>query len=66
MKLKIAILPGDGIGPEIIEQAMKVVKAVATKFNYELEYEYGLTGATAIDQVCVTTNAADAVTTPSS
>ena len=51
MKLKIAILPGDGIGPEIIEQAMKTVKAVAKKFNHELEYEYGLTGATAIDQV---------------
>lgn len=51
MKLNIAILPGDGIGPEIIEQAMKTVKAVANKFNHELEYEYGLTGATAIDQV---------------
>ena len=51
MKLKIAILPGDGIGPEIIEQAMKTVKAVAKKFNHELKYEYGLTGAIAIDQV---------------
>ncbi|NQU51229.1 MAG: 3-isopropylmalate dehydrogenase [Bacteroidetes bacterium] len=51
MKLNIAILPGDGIGPEIIEQAMKTVKAVANKFNHELKYEYGLTGATAIDQV---------------
>ena len=51
MKLNIAILPGDGIGPEIVEQAMKTVKAVAKKFDHELEYEYGLTGATAIDQV---------------
>jgi 3-isopropylmalate dehydrogenase len=51
MKLNIAILPGDGIGPEIIEQAMKAVKAVALKFNHQLHYEYGLTGATAIDQV---------------
>lgn len=51
MKLNIAILPGDGIGPEIVEQAMKAVKAVATKFNHELEYEYGLTGAVAIDEV---------------
>jgi 3-isopropylmalate dehydrogenase len=51
MKLNIAILPGDGIGPEIVEQAMKTVKAVAKKFNHELTYEYGLTGATAIDQV---------------
>ncbi|MFV0378939.1 MAG: 3-isopropylmalate dehydrogenase [Mangrovibacterium sp.] len=51
MKLKLAVLPGDGIGPEIIDQAMKAVKAVAAKFNHELEYEFGLTGATAIDQV---------------
>lgn len=51
MKLNIAILPGDGIGPEIVEQAMKCVKAVAKKFNHELEYKYGLTGAIAIDQV---------------
>jgi 3-isopropylmalate dehydrogenase len=51
MKLNIAILPGDGIGPEIIEQAMKVVKAVTKKYNHELTYEYGITGASAIDQV---------------
>ncbi|MGV8138311.1 MAG: 3-isopropylmalate dehydrogenase [Mangrovibacterium sp.] len=51
MKLKIAVLPGDGIGPEIIEQAMKSVKAIVKKFNHELEYQYGLTGAVAIDRV---------------
>ena len=51
MKLNLAVLPGDGIGPEIIEQAMKVVKAVVKKFNHELTYEYGLTGAIAIDKV---------------
>lgn len=51
MKLNIAILPGDGIGPEIVEQAMKAVKAVASKFNHELKYEYGITGASAIDKV---------------
>lgn len=50
MKLKLAVLPGDGIGPEIIEQAMKSVKAIAEKFDHELEYQYGLTGAAAIDQ----------------
>ncbi|WP_321289319.1 3-isopropylmalate dehydrogenase [uncultured Sunxiuqinia sp.] len=51
MKLNLAVLPGDGIGPEITEQAMKAVKAVAVKFNHELEYKYALTGATAIDKV---------------
>ena len=53
MKLNIAILPGDGIGPEIVEQAMKAVKAVANKFSHELKYEYGLTGAVAIDKIGV-------------
>lgn len=51
MKLNIAVLPGDGIGPEIVEQALKAVKAVAQKFNHEIKYEYGLTGAIAIDKV---------------
>src|SRR6056297_889329 len=50
MKLKIAILPGDGIGPEITQQAMKAVQAIAKKFNHTLEYHFGLTGAVAIDQ----------------
>jgi 3-isopropylmalate dehydrogenase len=51
MKLNLAVLPGDGIGPEIIDQALKVVKAVTDKFNHQLEYKFGLTGAIAIDQV---------------
>ncbi len=51
MKLNIAILPGDGIGPEIVEQAMKAVKAVCTKKGHELSYEYAITGACAIDEV---------------
>jgi len=51
MKLKLAVLPGDGIGPEIIDQAMKAVKAVALKFNHELEYNFALTGAVAIDEL---------------
>ena len=50
MNLKIAVLPGDGIGPEIIEQAMKAVKAVCKKYGHHLEYEYALTGAVAIDK----------------
>lgn len=50
MKLIIAVLPGDGIGPEIIEQAMRVVKTIATKFGHELVYKYALVGADAIDK----------------
>lgn len=47
-KKKIAVLPGDGIGPEIIEQAVKVAKAIEPKLSYGLEYEYGEIGACAI------------------
>ena len=51
MKLKIALLAGDGIGPEIIEQAVKVSDAVAKKFNHEITWTPALTGAAAIDAV---------------
>jgi len=51
MDIKLAVLPGDGIGPEITEQAMKVIKAVCRKFGHNLAYNYALTGASAIDAV---------------
>lgn len=51
MNINIAVLPGDGIGPEIVEQAQKVIDAVADKFNHEVKYTNALVGATAIDQV---------------
>ena len=51
MKLNIAVLPGDGIGSEIIEQAMKVVKVVCKKYNHTLSYETAMVGACAIDAV---------------
>ena len=51
MNYKIAVLPGDGIGPEIVEQAIKVLKAVGTKFNHNFEFTEALVGATAIDRV---------------
>jgi len=49
--LNIAVLPGDGIGPEIVEQALNVTKTVCKKFGHELKYTYGIVGATAIEQV---------------
>jgi 3-isopropylmalate dehydrogenase len=49
MKLKIALLAGDGIGPEVINQAVKVVDAIAVKFNHEINWTPALTGACAID-----------------
>lgn len=50
MKMKIAVLPGDGIGPEITEVAKKIVEAVADKFNHSVSFEYGSCGADAIDK----------------
>jgi len=51
MKLKIALLAGDGIGPEVIDQAVKVCDAVAKKFKHEIHWTPALTGAAAIDAV---------------
>jgi 3-isopropylmalate dehydrogenase len=50
MKLNIAVLPGDGIGPEIVEQAKKVLDAVFAKKGHEAIYTEALVGATAIDK----------------
>src|SRR5210317_1419690 len=51
MKLSIALLAGDGIGPEVIDQAVKVSDAIAKKFNHEISWKPALTGAAAIDAV---------------
>ncbi len=48
-RFKIAVLPGDGIGPEVTEQAIKVLNAVADRFGHWFEYCYCEVGATAID-----------------
>lgn len=48
MNFKIAKLPGDGIGPEVVEQAVKVVDAVCEKFGHKAEYAFGYAGACAI------------------
>lgn len=48
MNYKIATLPGDGIGPEITDQAVKVLKSIGRKFNHDFEFITGLVGATAI------------------
>jgi len=50
MKLKIAVLKGDGIGPEVTNQAIKCLNAIAENFGHTFEYTEALVGATAIDQ----------------
>ncbi|MEJ5173473.1 MAG: 3-isopropylmalate dehydrogenase [Hydrogenothermaceae bacterium] len=47
---KIAVLPGDGIGPEIIDAAIRVLDVIEKKYNIEFEYKYGLVGGAAIDE----------------
>lgn len=51
MNLKIALLAGDGIGPEVIAQAVKVCNAIAQKYNHDISWKPALTGAAAIDAV---------------
>lgn len=51
MKLNIAVLAGDGIGPEIMEQGVAVLKAVANRFGHEVTFKEALCGAHAIDEV---------------
>ena len=51
MEFKIAVLAGDGIGPEISVQGVNVMTAVCEKFGHSVNYEYALCGADAIDKV---------------
>ena len=51
MDLRIAILPGDGIGPEIMTQGLAVMNAIARRFGHEFSYEEALVGAHAMDVV---------------
>lgn len=51
MNFKIAVLPGDGIGPEISAQGVLVMKKVCERFGHTVEFSYGIVGADAIDKV---------------
>ena len=51
MNFKIAVLPGDGIGPEISRQGVAVMTAVCEKFGHQVDYVYAICGADAIDKV---------------
>ena len=50
MNYNIAVLAGDGIGPEIVAQAIKVLEAVGKKFKHTFNFTEAIVGATAIDQ----------------
>ncbi|MCA9922760.1 MAG: 3-isopropylmalate dehydrogenase, partial [Anaerolineales bacterium] len=50
MEAKITLLPGDGIGPEVVAEAQKVLEAVAIKHDHTFSYQTGLAGGIAIDE----------------
>ena len=50
MNYKIAVIPGDGIGPEVTAEAIKALDAVGEKFGHKFEYTYLLAGGAAIDK----------------
>lgn len=50
MKKNIAVILGDGIGPEVTNQSIKVLDAIGQRFGHSFEYSYGLMGADAIDK----------------
>ena len=49
MKFDIAVLPGDGIGPEVVGQALKILDAIAKKYGHEFRTKEALIGGCAID-----------------
>ena len=50
MNLKIALVPGDGIGPDIVAEAVRVLDRVAELYGHHVSYEYLLAGGAAIDK----------------
>ena len=50
LKFRIAVLPGDGIGPSVIDEAVKVLRAVAAKSKHKFDLRYGLIGGVAIEK----------------
>ena len=51
MNAKIVVLAGDGIGPEVVAEARKVLNAVAGKFNHSFQFDEQLMGGRAIDEL---------------
>ena len=47
--MKVLVLPGDGIGPEVVEQAKRVLEACAQRFRFTLHFTEAVVGGAAID-----------------
>ncbi len=50
MEKQIAVIEGDGIGPEVTRQSVKILNALAERFEHQFHYKYCLMGAIAIDK----------------
>ncbi len=50
MQFNLAVLPGDGVGPEVADEGIKVLRAIGTRFGHTFNLEYGLVGGVAIDK----------------
>src|SRR5918993_3502085 len=50
MNKQIVVIEGDGIGPEVTRQAIRVLNAIAEQFHHQFNYQYCLMGADAIDE----------------
>jgi 3-isopropylmalate dehydrogenase len=50
VEFNLAVLPGDGVGPEVTTEGIKVLQAVGKRFNYSFNLHYGLVGGVAIDE----------------
>ncbi|GAI16674.1 unnamed protein product, partial [marine sediment metagenome] len=53
MQFNLAVLLGDGIGPEVATEGIKVLQAIGNRFGHNFNLHYGLTGGVAIDQLGV-------------
>jgi 3-isopropylmalate dehydrogenase len=51
LKARITLLPGDGIGPEVVFEARKILAEVATRYNHQFKYQEAIIGGIAIDQM---------------
>lgn len=49
-RYRIAALPGEGIGLEVVEATLKILQPIATKHNFQLQIDYGVIGKTAFEQ----------------
>ena len=50
MQFNLMVLPGDGIGPEVVKEALKVLVAISNRFEHNFNLRYGLIGGVAIDE----------------